>query len=155
MTVVHARLGAARFGTTPGDAEVAATLRAADDDVLARLRDEAAALARRLADEHGLDCRLAWSEEFPVTWNHPEAADLVAAAAADAGLAVDAPDESPFRWSEDFGVLAALGRGAMFGLGAGAKHAPLHAQFYDFPDALLTPGVAVMTGLARRLCGAA
>lgn len=154
VTVVHARLGSPRFGTTPGDAEVAATLRAADSGVLARLKQEAAALAGRLARTHGLDCTLAWSEEFPVTWNDPQAAALVTDAAKAAGLTVDAPDESPFRWSEDFGVLAALGRGAMFGLGAGRQQPALHAERYDFPDALLEPGVAVMAALAHRALAA-
>jgi amidohydrolase len=150
VTVVHARLGQPRFGTTPGDAEVAATLRAADDGVLARLQQEAAGLARTVAQAHGLGCTVRWHEEFPVTWNDPAAAALVAAAAHEAGLEVAAPAESPFRWSEDFGVLAALGRGALFGLGAGGDQPALHAEAYDFPDALLVPGVAVMTALAHR-----
>ena len=150
VTVVHARLGAPRFGTTPGEAEVLATLRAADDGVLARLKDEAAALARKLAAAHGLGCALGWSEEFPVTWNDAAAAAHVEAAAVSAGLAVDAPDESPFRWSEDFGSLAVLGQGAMFGLGAGRRQPPLHAEAYDFPDALLDPGLRLLTALVRR-----
>ncbi|MFO7609918.1 MAG: M20/M25/M40 family metallo-hydrolase, partial [Candidatus Krumholzibacteriia bacterium] len=150
VTVVHARLGSPRFGTTPGDAEVLATLRAADDGVLARLKAEAEVLAGRVAAAHGLDGTVSWSEEFPVTWNDPEAAALVAGAARGTGLEVDAPDESPFRWSEDFGTLAALGRGAMFGLGAGRGQPALHAEAYDFPDTLLQPGVAVMAAVARR-----
>ena len=150
VTVVHARLGAPRFGTTPGEAEVLATLRAADDAVLARLKAEAAALAGAIAAAHGLGCALSWSEEFPVTWNDADAAAHVEAAAAAAGLEVDAPDESPFRWSEDFGTLAALGQGAMFGLGAGPRQPPLHAEAYDFPDALLDPGLRLLTALVRR-----
>ncbi len=151
VTVVHARLGAPRFGTTPGEAEVLATLRAADDAVLVRLKDEAEALAQKLAAAHGLGCALAWSEEFPVTWNDQAAAAHVEAAAAEAGLAVDAPDESPFRWSEDFGTLAALGKGAMFGLGAGRRQPPLHAEAYDFPDSLLDPALRLLRALLRRI----
>ncbi len=153
VTVVHARLGAPRFGTTPGDAEVLATLRAADDGVLARLKAEAEALAARIAAAHGLAADCAWSEEFPVTANDPEAAALVAAAALDAGLEPDAPDESPFRWSEDFGVLAGLGRSAMFGLGAGEAQPPLHAERYDFPDGILEAGVDLWLALLGRLLG--
>lgn len=151
VTVVHARLGAPRFGTTPGEAEVLATLRAADNAVLDLLKDEAAALAETIAGAHGLGCALSWSEEFPVTWNDDAAAAHVEAAAAAAGLEVDAPDESPFRWSEDFGNLAALGRGAMFGLGAGPRQPPLHAETYDFPDTLLDPGLRLLNALVRRI----
>ncbi|HPF70257.1 MAG TPA: amidohydrolase [Candidatus Krumholzibacteria bacterium] len=155
VTVVHARLGAPRFGTTPGDAEVLATLRAADQDVLGRLQSDAEALAERIAAAHGLGCRTAWSEEFPVTWNDAQAVRVVREAAARAGLACDEPDESPFRWSEDFGILARLGRGAMFGLGAGRRQPPLHAERYDFPDALLGPGRRVLVEAVRGLLGRA
>jgi hypothetical protein len=38
----------------------------------------------------------------------------------------------------------------MFGLGAGRGLPALHAEAYDFPDALLGPGIAVMAALARQ-----
>jgi amidohydrolase len=154
VTVVHARLGAAAFGTAPGDAEIMATLRAADDGVLADLRAAAAALVTRVAGDQGLAARLAWQDEFPVTVNDDLAVAVAEAAATAAGLQMAAPDESPFRWSEDFGWLAAPSCGAMIGLGAGTSQAGLHAGDYDFPDALLPVGVrfwnALIDGLGLR-----
>jgi len=151
VTVGHARLGDPAFGITPGEAEILATVRSDDPVVLAELKDRAEALARQVAQTHGLAVTLGWSEEFPVTVNHPEAAAAVTAAAAAAGLPCGRPDESPFRWSEDVGHLLNLGRGAMFGLGAGVDHAPLHAGHYDFNDALLEPGLALWDALVDAL----
>jgi amidohydrolase len=154
VTVTHARLGEPSFGVAPGEAEILATLRADDDQVLDALREQAAALVRDAARRHGLTADLGWEEVFPVTWNHPDAAAVVRRAAAACGCAVERPDESPFRWSEDFGVLARLGRGAMFGLGAGAAQPDLHAQDYDFPEMLLETGGDLMLAIVRELTDA-
>lgn len=149
VTVTHARLGEPAFGVAPGGAEVLATLRADDDRALAGLRRRAAAAARAIARRHGLACSLAWEEVFPVVMNDPGATALVRRAARQAGLRAARPRESAFRWSEDFGALARLGRGALFGLGAGRRHPGLHAEDYDFNDALLPVGVDLLERLAR------
>lgn len=148
VTVTHARLGEPAFGVAPARAELLATLRADDDRALAALRRRAAAAARAAARRHGLACELSWEEVFPVVRNDPAATELVRRAARQAGLRAARPRESAFRWSEDFGALARLGRGAMFGLGAGRRHPGLHAERYDFNDALLPAGVDLMHGLA-------
>jgi len=58
------------------------------------------------------------------------------------------------RASEDFGRFASGGtRSAMFLLGAGETCAALHAPDYDFPDALIGPGVAVFDQILRDLLG--
>lgn len=148
VTVTHARLGEPAFGIAPGEAELLATLRADDDDTLASLRQRAAAASRATARRHHLDCNLGWEEVFPVTWNDPAAVALVRRAARDAGLQLGRPRESAFRWSEDFGILASLGRGALFGLGAGRRQPGLHAERFDFNDDLLPVGVDLMHRLA-------
>lgn len=148
VTVTHARLGEPAFGITPGEAELLATLRADDDTALGALRRRAAAAARAAARRHHLACDLAWEEVFPVTWNDPAAVALVRRAARDAGLGLGRQRESAFRWSEDFGVLARLGRGALVGLGAGRRQPGLHAERYDFNDDLLPVGVDLLHRLA-------
>ncbi|MHB8763627.1 MAG: M20/M25/M40 family metallo-hydrolase, partial [Deferrisomatales bacterium] len=152
VTVVHARLGDPGFGTTPGEAEVHATLRAEDDRIL----DEVSARAvRRLEDEGkagGLGLEVTWHDPFAATVNHPEAVAAVARAARGCGLPLQAPP-SPFRWSEDFGRLTAGRRGALVGLGAGEGHPALHARDYDFPDALLAPGLRLLQALVEDLLG--
>jgi len=57
------------------------------------------------------------------------------------------------RASEDFGRFGQPGtRSAMLFLGAGPGPA-LHNPDYDFPDALIGPGVAIFHQLARDLLG--
>lgn len=153
VTVVHARLGERAFGVSPGEAEILATLRADDETVLQELKAGARAAARRTAARHHLGCTTAISEEFPALINHPQAAAAAADAARSLGLRILAPQESPFRWSEDFGALARLGKGALVGLGAGLAHPALHAQDFDFNDRLLPTGVRLWTRLCRSLLG--
>ena len=153
VTVVHSRLGRPAFGVTPGEAELLATLRADDDALLAELKEAAGAAAERQALDHGLTAALSFSEEFPATTNHPQATELARRAAGRSGLEILLPQESPFRWSEDFGRLAALGKGAMIGLGAGVDHPALHAERYDFNDNSLTCGVELLQNLVFMALG--
>ncbi len=152
VTVVHARLGEAAFGCSPGEAEVLCTIRADRDQVLQKLKTEAAELGRSVARQHDLNCEIEYCEEFPVTVNDPEAVKVIRQVAEDLDLEVESPQENPFRWSEDFGVLARwVGRGAMFGLGAGMDHPVLHGPGYEFNDELLLPGVTIMLGICREI----
>lgn len=150
VTVGHARLGQPTFGITPGEAEILATLRSDDDHTQAQLKTRALSLAHEIAQRYGLAVQSFWSEEFPVTYNDPAAVEDIEFAARDLGLKVALPDESPFRWSEDFGHLLQLGPGAMFGLGSGVDHPPLHSQEFDFNESLIEHGVSLLASLVRR-----
>lgn len=141
VTVVHARLGEVAFGTTPGQAEILATLRSDEEAVLDELKRRAVTLAEQEAARDGLACEIAWVEEFPVTANADQAVAIARAAAHAVGMEIARPPESPFRWSEDFGWFLREAPGALVGLGAGEDHPVLHAEDYDFPDALLPLGV--------------
>jgi metal-dependent amidase/aminoacylase/carboxypeptidase family protein len=57
------------------------------------------------------------------------------------------------RGSEDFGRFGAVGRSAMFFLGAGVGHANLHNPDYDFPDDLIGIGARVFMRAARQVLG--
>jgi metal-dependent amidase/aminoacylase/carboxypeptidase family protein len=63
------------------------------------------------------------------------------------------PGELPMRGSEDFGLFGKGARSAMFFLGAGVDHPMLHNPDYDFPDALIAPGVAVFHRVLRQVLG--
>ncbi len=157
VTVVHARLGdgqtgEANFGISPGEAEVMATIRSDKDFVLENLKMKASHLAQESALEHGLKCRVEFCEEFPVTMNDDAAVEVIRQAALELDLDVEWPEESPFRWSEDFGFLTAWTKGAMFGLGSGVRHPVLHGPQYDFNDELLLPGVTMMEQICRNIC---
>lgn len=150
VTVVHARLGEPAFGSTPGEGEILATLRADRVEVLQKLKSRASALAHDLARRDNLLCSVEFCEEFPVTMNHPRAVAAIVQAAEALDLVAEPPEESPLRWSEDFGFLTQWVPGAMFGLGAGLQHPVLHGTEFDFNDDLLWPGVAIMEKLARQ-----
>lgn len=151
VTVVHARLGAVAFGTSPGDAEIMATLRSDSDAVLDALRERAVTLARREAVRDDLGCEVSWVEEFPVTENDSLAVATARRAAAAAGLTVTSPGASPFRWSEDFGWFTQEATGALVGLGSGVGQPGLHAPDFDFPDQLLPLGIRFYAGLLAEL----
>ncbi len=153
VTVIHARLGEIAFGTSPGEAVVMATLRSDRDDTVELLRGAVRRLARETAEAEGLRYEVTWTEDFPATVNHPDAAELVADAAREVGAPLIGIG-GPYRWSEDFGWLLRDCRGALFGLGSGVRHPPLHSPDYDFPDELIPLGVRIFRGVVTRLLGA-
>ena len=148
-TVIHARLGSEAFGTTPGDAEVMATLRTYSDSAMRTLAEAAERLARSAGEPDRLKVSVDWKQDFPATTNSASAVRTVRSCAEALGLAVLEPD-APFPWSEDFGHFTGRFGGALFGLGAGEDHPPLHNSGYDFPDTLLPIGVDLLESVVRR-----
>lgn len=150
VTVVHARLGEQAFGTSPGEARVLVTLRAERDDDMEQLASASCELAASVAAAEGLKVETAWHDVFAATTNSEDAAALVREVASASGCVVRTPP-APIRWSEDFGALIARsGGGALIGLGSGEAQPQLHRPEYDFPDALIEPGVLFLERLARR-----
>lgn len=146
VTIPHTRLESPAAGC----AEILATIRAEKDTVLRRLKKEAARRVQAAGLAGDLEVELGFQEELPVTLNDARAVTMVTAAARELDLEIQSPEESPFRWSEDFGLLSGWRPGAMFGLGAGEDHPPLHAAGYDFADGLLIPGVLMMEKILTR-----
>jgi amidohydrolase len=152
VTVVHARLGEPAFGTTPGEAVVMATLRSDREEVLDRLRTEALKRLERIAQANALKHSHSWTDDFPVTVNHPEAVDVVESVAGACGIRVVRRDVA-YPWSEDFGWFTCQYPGAIFGLGLGADHPALHSPDYDFPDELIPVGLRVFEGIIEEKLG--
>ncbi|MEM9378340.1 MAG: amidohydrolase [Planctomycetota bacterium] len=152
-TVVHARLGEVAFGTAPGEAVVMATLRAERDGTMERLASLALDRVAAVANAHGVDAEVTWRDVFDASVNDAEATDRVRVAARTSGAPL-VERGAAFRWSEDFGALGRTARSAMFGLGAGEGHPGLHAPDYDFPDALIVPGVDLFERVVRDLLDA-
>lgn len=150
VTVIHARLGEQAFGTSPGYAEVMATLRTYDDETLDALKQQAEKIAERLAHAYNLEPETEWVESFPATQNDGEAVSLLKQVAEEQEREV-LEKTAPFGWSEDFGHFTRKYRGALFGLGAGEQQPALHAPDYDFPDQLIPAGVSMFLGIIERL----
>jgi len=148
VTVVHAAMGAATFGTSPGEAVVMATVRASEKEVLDGLSRECHVLAQGIAGTYGLGVSVERGEDFPPVLNDSGLVNLVAKAASGLGMNVSFRDE-PFPWSEDFGHFTSAMPGVLFGLGAGEETPPLHHPDYDFPDRLLPLGTRLLLETVR------
>lgn len=150
LTMVYASLGTPAFGTTPGEAVLMATLRANLDSDMEVLTSLVCEMVRELAGNSGLDYEISYTEEFPATMNHPEAVNIITAAAVGLHLKV-AEAGLPFRWSEDFAHFALRSKAALFGIGAGILHPSLHQHDYDFPDQIIPTGVAMWKSVYDQL----
>ena len=151
-TLCHARVGVRALGIAPGEAELIVSLRAHDDAGRDEMLARAQALAEAEARAAGLALRMHQEEVFAASVNDEQAVAQMAAALDAVGIPHD-PGTLPMRASEDFGLFGRVSQSAMVFLGAGEAHPMLHNPDYDFPDALIAPGVALFQRLARDLCG--
>jgi amidohydrolase len=135
VTIVGVRMGEPAFGISPSQAELMATLRTYDEDVLATIKDKCMQVLEGTTETYGLRMDSEWVEPFPVTINTLDCSEIVKSAAHNLDLEIyEKP--SPFGWSEDFGHYTREIKGAMFGLGIGEEHPALHAEDYVIPTAI-------------------
>ncbi|HKI45077.1 MAG TPA: amidohydrolase [Balneolales bacterium] len=139
LTVIHARIGEIAFGTSPGEAEVMATIRAHDNEVLRKLSQTAEERAQSLAGMHDLEAEVERTQRFEATVNDPDCNEIIRLMAEKLGYQTKELSH-PFSWSEDFGRFTNKYRGAQFGLGSGKKQPQLHHPDFDFPDELIGYG---------------
>lgn len=145
-TVVQMDVGEPAFGISAYRGALLLTLRAQYQEDLDVLCQQIADLARQAAEEDGLTLTIEEQDVFPETANHPAGVERVESAAQALGLPVVEMAE-PMRGSEDFGWYLRQAEGAMFLLGDGEDHPPLHRTDFDFPDALLETACALFEKL--------
>lgn len=150
LTIVYAKLGEKAFGTLPADAVIMATLRSYDDNDMKTLIHETKQIVKEVAAESALQYMIDWSDEFIAMVNNDEAVKIIADAAKANALPLITMRE-PIRWSEDFGRYMQKYKGAMFGLGAGKEHPPLHSAAYDFPDDVLESGIKMFWEIIQQI----
>lgn len=146
VTVIHARLGEVAFGTTPGYAEVMATLRTYTNDDMGLLTNFAGEIALKNAEKSKLKCSISYVEEFPATINNSMLVKCIEEVAKSNNFNSEYLAK-PFRWSEDFAHFTQNFPGALFGLGSGENHPQLHNPDYDFPDEIIENGVKMFYGI--------
>lgn len=152
VTITHARLGQPAFGVAPGEARLMATLRTRVDDRMAALCEAAEARVRQVAKAEGLGVEVAWRDVFRHSENAPEAVEILRRSVTALGM-THGEDGCPMRASEDFGRFGDAAKAAMLYLGSGKAHPALHNPDFDFPDALIAPGVRLFHHVARGLLG--
>jgi amidohydrolase len=137
----------------PGEAKLAGTVRtfspAVQDLVQARLKS----LVESVAAAFGAQATLTYTRMYPATINHARqanfAADAAAALVGEENLVRNLP---PSMGAEDFSFMLQAKPGAYLRLGqGGAEHGKfLHNTQYDFNDAVLPLGAALLSSLAVR-----
>ncbi|WP_136658876.1 amidohydrolase [Nitratireductor sp. XY-223] len=152
VTIVHASLGEKAFGVSPAQAEIWATLRTVTDRKMQDLVVAAEAIARREADRCGVAVEIAYDDIFDACENDAAVVAHMRDSARGLGLAVEEL-LAPLRFSEDFGTFGQTGASAMFFLGAGTDTPALHNPDYDFPDALIPTGAAMLHATMSALIG--
>lgn len=149
-TIVYTRLGEIAFGTSPGYAEIMATLRAGTEGEMDILCREAEKIVKEQTQKYNLKSEIEYTEIFPVTYNNEETVAVIEQAARKLDRKVIWLTE-PFSWSEDFGYISQKYPSAMFGLGSGLNHPRLHNPDFDFPDELIMPGVDILFQICQEL----
>lgn len=139
-TIVYVRVGTKDFGISAGEGEICVTLRAEEEKAMKGMEGLLRRYAERVADRSGLQVHFKVSDYFPETRNDDHAVNLVAEIAKSQGRQLIAMQDI-WRASEDFGYYTKKCRGAIFYIGIGEDHAPLHTKEYDFDDAILPEAV--------------
>ncbi len=150
VTIIHSRIGERAFGTTPGYAELMATLRSYKDEDINKLTDLSEQLINRIAADHKLKYEIEWVEEFPSTKNDNDCVEIISQCAEENNLRINEIDK-PFRWSEDFGHFTHNYKGALFGLGSGINQPQLHNPDYDFPDEIISTGTKMFYSIIKKV----
>jgi amidohydrolase len=147
ITPTYLDAGRRQFGRVPPHGELGVVIRSDSNECLDLLLSEAKKRLDALASSYGLEGTMERVEPFPATFNDWQVVEQIREPLQAAGFDVDIREEAQ-PWSEDFGYFLQKWPGALMLLGAGVDHPSLHSQQYEFPDALLEPGVKLWLTLA-------
>ncbi len=140
------KMGELAFGISPGSAKIGYTLRSASDE---ELQDGISVLKDAFEQSRGSfkgDASFKLVEPFSATINDDFGTEIVINAAIKNNIPVYTLSNA-FPWSEDFGEFRKCCPIAMFGLGAGKDHPPLHSERYDFNDDLIDTGIRIFSSI--------
>ncbi len=145
-TVIGIECGSSSYGVSASDAVLRLTLRAEYAEEFDALMTYVRLRTSVLSGKYGLESATDEKDVFTSSENDPERVNEVRAAAEKCGYDVIFP-ESPFRWSEDFGVYLSKCSGALFGIGGGENCPPLHSAGYEYPDEIIPYALSVLAEL--------
>jgi len=150
ITPVHINMGKIAYGTSAGYGELRFTLRTWTQEKINALSIAMITILKETSTKHNVKIDYEWTEEFSATNNNNEAVNYIVLAAKHINLKVEFKKE-PFKFGEDFGLFTQQFKGAMFGIGAGKKCAPLHSSEYDFPDKILPTAIKLFHQISLQL----
>ena len=148
LTVVGMQAGTGDFGISAGEGSLSITLRAEIEGEMKGLEDDILSFARLLGERCGIRVTHEISDYFPETRNTDAALNKVKKAAQKSGRKLIEMDHL-WRASEDFGYYTKVAEGAVFYIGTGEDHAPLHTSGYDFNDHIIPTAVEMLYNLAK------
>lgn len=148
VTIIYSKMGEKTFGTTPHQAEIGVTLRTEKNAMMSKLKQLVLSKVETIAKQQQLEYSTQDHDVFMASVNNEECSTRVAQAAKKIGQDLVWLKE-PLRWSEDFGAISSMTKGAMFILGAGEDSPQIHHPEYDFPDALIKPGIDIFYEIAE------
>lgn len=153
ITPIYTKIGKKAYGVSAGDGEIHFTVRSDSNFQMRNIEVVLENAARSIAKEYQLKCKTSWTQSFQANENDKTAVAFIKKAAEINSFELF-EKEKPFTWGEDFGLFTQHYPGAMFGLGAGVNSAALHHPDYDFPDEIITTGVAVFHHISKQITNA-
>ncbi|HUN90410.1 MAG TPA: M20 aminoacylase family protein [Burkholderiaceae bacterium] len=141
----------------PGEARMAGTVRTFQHSVQSHIEARIAEVAAAIARGFGAEATVRYVHQYPATINHAPQAEFAARVAEDlVGTSRVARNLQPSMGSEDFSLMLQARPGCYLRLGQGsdAHKAFLHNPGYDFNDAVLPLGAALLAAIAERRLGA-
>jgi amidohydrolase len=145
----------AAYSVIPRQARLVGTVRSFRADVQAMIEERLARLVESVASAFGATATLDYQRGYPATVNDAAHARRVGdVASALLGESRVVRDLTPSMGAEDFAFMLQVRPGAYFRLGQadpqGSGGAFLHSPRYDFNDAVLPLGAAMLCAIARR-----
>ena len=145
-----------RRNIIPEEATFEATIRSFSVQARERIAELSARLCREIAESHGLEAEVRYSQEYPVTVNHESGHEFVAETVREVfGEERFQHLPNPMTGSEDFSRVLGRVPGAFVFLGATfaddpAKAAYNHSPHAAFNDNVVAEGAALLAELAAR-----
>ncbi len=147
-TPVGISAGRGDFGISMGDGELSFTVRGEFEDEMKALEEAILGFAEKEANSCGLDFSYEIHDYFPETRNDSSLVDRIVRTAETLGIPSIEMTQL-WRASEDFGYYTKAVPGAIFYIGSGETHAPLHTVEYDFPDDIIPVAMKMFYELAK------
>lgn len=152
LTIIHAVLGEKAFGTSPGQAQYMATLRAFRDADIIKLENEVRSICVTSAEKSNVDVEFELTEVFPATVNNEQLTGELFTIL-NSGNYRFTEKKEPFKWSEDFGHFSDKYPSCYFGIGAGKDTPALHNPDYDFPDDITEGATKLLINIVKKYHG--
>lgn len=153
ITPVYINMGSKAYGISAGYGEIHFTVRSESNLQMEILEKALENLAQSVAKKYDLKCETSWIQNFKANHNNDKAVEIIRKSAKINHFEI-LEKENPFTWGEDFGLFTQHYSGAMFGLGSGINTPALHNTDYDFPDEIISTGVAMFYQINKEITNA-